>query len=367
MASTQIRVRIGIIGCGEITQVSHIPTLLFLSSYFKITYLSDVSPNALSHCSQKVPGHVPQTTLNAEELCASPSVDAVLVASPDEYHASHAIAALNHNKCVLVEKPMALNYRDAAAIWTAGNWSTGRVMVGYMRRYAPAFEDAVKLVGGMDQILYARVRDIIGPNSAFVGQSGTFPIRFDDYTSDVLEEKSARAKEMEAQGLREAGVEISEENSRMWRLLGGLGSHDLSAMRELLGMPRACIGAHLGPFWTALFQYPGFAVTYESGIDAVPRFDAHLEVYAREKSVKVQYDTPYVKGLPITMTVCEKDENGGYKETVVRKTYEDPYTIEFKKFYDLVVNGVEVKTTASDVTNDLTIFAMIMKAANKVQ
>jgi hypothetical protein len=82
--------------------------------------------------------------------------------------------------------------------------------------------------------------------------------------------------------------------------------------------------------------------------------------------VKVQYDTPYVKGLPITMTVCEKDEDG-YKETVVRKTYEDPYTIEFKKFHDLVVNGVEVKTTASDAANDLTIFAMIMKAANKIQ
>lgn len=367
MSSTSTIVRVGIIGCGEITQVSHIPTLVFLSSYFRITYLSDVSPNALSHCYRKVPGNAPQTTLEAEELCASPSVDAVLIASPDEYHASHAIAALNHNKFVLVEKPMALTRRDAAAIIAAERRSAGTVMVGYMRRYAPAFEDAVRLVGGMDQILYARVRDIIGPNSAFVGQSGTFPGRFDDYTSDVLEEKAARAKEMEGQGLREAGVEISEQNSRMWRLLGGLGSHDLSAMRELLGMPRACIGAHLGAFWTALFQYPGFAVTYESGIDAVPRFDAHLEVYAQKKSVKVQYDTPYVKGLPITLTVCEKDESGGYKETFVRKTYEDPYTIEFKKFYDLVVHGVEVKTTASDAANDLTIFAMIMKAADNVR
>lgn len=234
-----------------------------------------------------------------------------------------------------------------------------------MRRYAPAFEEAVKLVGGMEEILYGRVRDIIGPNAAFVAQSGTFPRKFDDYGADVLEEKAALGKEMVEQGLNEAGVESSDEKSRMWRLLGGLGSHDLSAMREMLGMPQACIGASLGEFWTALFQYPGFAVTYESVIDEVPRFDAHLEVYSRTKSVRVQYDTPYVKGLPITMTVREKDEEGGYRETMLRRTYEDPYTIEFKKFYHLVVNGVEVKTTASDAENDLTIFGMIMKAGSR--
>lgn len=365
MYSTTTIVRIGIIGCGEISQVSHIPTLGFLSDCFQITFLSDVSQNALNHCKQKVIGHVPKITLNAEELCASPEVDAVLVASSDEYHAEHALAALKHNKDVLVEKPMALNRRDVDAIIAAEKLSKGRVMIGYMRRYAPAFEEAVKLVGGMDQILYARVRDIIGPNSAFVSQSGTYPKQFSDYTSQVVEDKASRANAMVEQGLSEAGVEMNEDTTRMWRLLGGLGSHDLSAMRELLGMPTSCIGAHLGSFWTALFQYPGFAVTYESGIDAIPRFDAHLEVYSQNKSVKVQYDSPYVKGLPITMTVCEKDEDGGYKETVMRRTYEDPYTIEFKKFHDLVVNGVEVKTTASDASHDLTIFGMIIKAANR--
>lgn len=36
----------------------------------------------------------------------------------------------------------------------------------------------------------------------------------------------------------------------MWRILGGLGSHDLSAMREALGMPNKVLGANLGyPFW----------------------------------------------------------------------------------------------------------------------
>lgn len=36
----------------------------------------------------------------------------------------------------------------------------------------------------------------------------------------------------------------------MWRILGGLGSHDLSVMREALGMPEKIVGSSLGfPFW----------------------------------------------------------------------------------------------------------------------
>lgn len=365
MSSTTTIVRIGVIGCGEISQVSHISTLGFLSDYFRVTFLSDVSQNALDHCKQKVVGHVPRITLNAEELCASSDVDAVLIASSDEYHAEHAIVALNYNKCVLVEKPMALNRQDADAIIAAEKQSQGRVMVGYMRRYASVFEEAVKLVGGMDQILYARVRDIIGPNSAFVSQSATFPKQFSDYPATVVQEKAAKAKLMVEQGLGEAGVEMNKTTTRMWRLLGGLGSHDISAMRELLGMPISCLGAHLGSFWTALFQYQGFAVTYESGIDAIPRFDANLEVFSQNKSVRVQYDTPYVKGLPITMIISEKHGEGGYRETMLRRTYEDPYTIEFKKFHDFVVNRTEVKTSAEDAAKDLTIFGMIMRAGSK--
>jgi len=154
-------IKVGIIGCGQITQVAHISTLGFLSDCFTITYLCDVSPASLSHSAQKIINHVPQTTQRPSELCASPDVDLVFIASSDEYHAVHAIEALKHDKHVFVEKPMALCERDADAIIAAEEHSRGKVMVGYMRRYAAAFIDLVKEVGGMDQILYARVRGML--------------------------------------------------------------------------------------------------------------------------------------------------------------------------------------------------------------
>jgi hypothetical protein len=102
-------------------------------------------------------------------------------------------------------------------------------------------------------------------------------------------------------------------------------------------------------------------VTYESGIDDVPRFDAHIEVYSLTKTVRVNVDTPYIKGLPVTMSINE-NVDGTYRESTIRRTYEDPYTLEMKELYKMVVDRVQPKTSAEDALHDLEIFQMIMKA-----
>lgn len=96
----------------------------------------------------------------------------------------------------------------------------------------------------------------------------------------------------------------------------------------------------------------------------MPRFDAHIEVYSASKTVRVQYDSPYIKGLPITMNVQENIV-GGLKESVIRKTYEDPYTIEMKELHQMVVGGKAIKTTAEDAKKDLEIFRMLVRSAAK--
>jgi predicted dehydrogenase len=151
-------VRVGIIGCGQVTQVIHLPNLNLMSHCFRVTYLCDVSPSALEHCAHRVVNHVPETTNNAATLCSSSQVDLVFVVNSDEYHCDDALLALQHDKHVFVEKPMALCERDADAIIEAEKLSSGRVMVGYMRRYAQAFVDAIEEVGSLDQITYVRVR-----------------------------------------------------------------------------------------------------------------------------------------------------------------------------------------------------------------
>ncbi|KFY90887.1 hypothetical protein V500_04906 [Pseudogymnoascus sp. VKM F-4518 (FW-2643)] len=363
------KVRVGLIGCGQVAQVVHIPTLGFLSDYFRITYLCDVSTGALEHCQAKIPGsgpNIPRITKDATELCSSSDVDVVFVLSSDEYHAEQAILALQHDKCVFVEKPVALNLRDIDLIQQAEKSSKGKLMVGYMRRYASAFESAIKEIGGIEKILYARVRDIIGPNSTFVDQSGTFPKTFNDLEERDVSDRKDRAMELVHHALEvECNVPASPSAITMWRVLCGLGTHDISAMREALGMPLGLVGVHTGfPFWSVLFQYSGFAVSYESGIHSVPQFDAHIEVYGQDKIVRIQYDTPYVKGLPITVRVSE-NLDGSLKETVIRQTYEDAYTQELKHVYEWIRLGKPVKTTIEDARLDTEIFQMIIKADSR--
>ncbi|KFZ02171.1 hypothetical protein V500_00409 [Pseudogymnoascus sp. VKM F-4518 (FW-2643)] len=361
-------IRVGIIGCGEITQVAHIPTLGFLSDLFQITYLCDVSNGALKLCRNKVIGPAPKTTRDANELCSSSDVDLVMVANSDAFHVPHIKLGLRNNKIVFVEKPMALTLKEADEIIELEKQSLGKLMVGYMRRYSAGFIDAIKEIGSLDRICYARVRDIVGPNSVFVTQSGTFPKTFSDYTPEDSKELSTRTDELLEQALtKELDIPVTPASALQWRHLGSLGSHDLSAMREALGMPTSILGASLcstsgPPFWSALFQYPSFAVSYESGIDGVPRFDASIEVFGENKTVKVVFDTPYVKGLPTNMHIREKLEDGTYRESVIRRTYEDAYTLEMKELYAFAALGKPAKTTAVDARQDLEIFGMIMKA-----
>ena len=243
--------------CGMVTQVVHIPTLNLLSHLFQVTYLYDVSEDAIKYSQLKVAGtSKPRTTRSIEELCTAPEVELVMIATNHAFHASEAILALQANKHVFIEKPIALTLQDTDLIIDAEKAAGGaKVFVGYMRRYAAAFEDAVKEVRSIGQIRYARVRDIIGPNSVFIAQSGTYPRTFNDYReedSEALRKKTHNDIEQALQA--ELGVAVTKERDMMWHMLSMLGSHDLSAMREILGMPKGVVGfspcATTGsPFW----------------------------------------------------------------------------------------------------------------------
>lgn len=243
--------------CGMVTQVVRVPTLNSLSHLFQITYLCDVSEDAMKHSQLKVAGSSkPKSTRNVEELCNAPEVELVLIASHHAFHASDAVLALKANKYVFIEKPIALTLQDTDRIISADKAAGGgRVFIGYMRRYAAAFVDAVKEVGSIGQIRYARVRDIIGPNSVFVAQSGTYPRTFNDYRVADSEALFMKTQDDMEQALQiELGITVTKETDMMWEMLSILGSHDLSAMREIMGMPKGVVGfspcATVGsPFW----------------------------------------------------------------------------------------------------------------------
>jgi hypothetical protein len=75
----------------------------------------------------------------------------------------------------------------------------------------------------------------------------------------------------------------------------------------------------------------------------------------------LQYDSPYVKGLPITVTVEELTPEGDIVKREMLSSYEDAYTAELNELYEVITNRKPIKTSAKDAINDLKIYDMMYK------
>jgi predicted dehydrogenase len=352
-APSNRKIRVGIVGCGEVTQIMHWPSLFQLADRFEVTALCDVSPLVLEELGRL--WNINSLATNHRELVTRQDVDAVLIANPNAFHAEVVLDAIAAGKHVLVEKPMCVTHREANQIIVAEKNSNVVVQVGYMRRYAPAFLEACEVVRKMGEIKFARVRDFIGFNSLIVNATSRV-IRDEQLSESVKKE----AKLREEVSLDEAlGGRSTPALRRAYTLMLGLSSHDLSAMRELLGMPSKVLFAaqrSAGLYLTATFDYGAYVCQFETGIDHIARFDAHLEVYGDEQVVRVQYDTPYVRNSPIRLLTMETNGQGGVSNRTSHPAWGDPFVEEWKAFYKNVTKNKVPKTNPTDFAQDLELF-----------
>ena len=135
-------INIGIIGCGKIAQVRHIPEYaenpdVKLAAFF--------SPNGARAQEQadKYGGKVYDT---AEALLADPGIDAVSICAANYAHAELSMQALNAGKHVLCEKPMATTLADCEAMVECAKKNGKFLMIGHNQRLAKAHMEAKRLI-----------------------------------------------------------------------------------------------------------------------------------------------------------------------------------------------------------------------------
>jgi predicted dehydrogenase len=352
--SPKRRIKVGIVGCGEVAQIMHWPSLYQLVDQFEVTALCDVSPLILEKLGKL--WNVRTLTTNHRELVTRNDVDAILVANPNAFHAEVTLDAIAAGKHVLVEKPMCVTRREADQIVGAQKNGNVVVQVGYMRRYAPAFLEGCQEVKTIKEIKFARVRDFLGLNSLIVNPTSRV-VRDEQLPDSVKNDSKLRDETLMDEAL---GGNPSPVLRRAYATMLGLSSHDLSAMRELLGMPNKVLFAAQrggGLYLAATFDYGPYICQFETGIDGIPRFDAHLEVYGNEKVVRIQYDTPYVRNLPIRLFITEDNGRGGVTNVVSHPVWGDPFVAEWKTFYENVTENKAPKTGPADFAQDLELFA----------
>jgi polar amino acid transport system substrate-binding protein len=94
---------------------------------------------------------------SAEEVLDDKDVNLVVIGTRHDLHAELARQALLQNKNVFVEKPLALDDDQLDGVLEAANHSTGRLMVGFNRRFSPSAQQAKSLFAKRDtplSILY---------------------------------------------------------------------------------------------------------------------------------------------------------------------------------------------------------------------
>jgi predicted dehydrogenase len=289
------------------------------------------------------------------DVVARRDVDAVLVANPHVYHSAVALAAMDAGKHVFIEKPLCVTLAEADALLAAEAKNGVTVQVGYMRRYAPAFSEAVALVKKVrSDIILARVHDVIGQNAIII-----------DSTVNVIRDKQASRKIVgETQRAMAAAIKQAIGVDRgplaaAYSLLLGLSSHDISAMRELIGLPRGVLHAAYrqnGRAITAAFDYGTFVCQFETTVDRIPHFDAYLEVYTPNEIIRVDYDTPYIRNLPAKLTVLSAHGEAGTANRESYPTRGDSFVIEWRAFHENVSRRRRPKTSLADAREDIVLF-----------
>jgi polar amino acid transport system substrate-binding protein len=76
-------------------------------------------------------------TGDADSIIKDEKINTIFIATPHNLHANYVVKALQANKNVFVEKPLSLTKEELEEIKTAESKSSGQVMVGFNRRFAP--------------------------------------------------------------------------------------------------------------------------------------------------------------------------------------------------------------------------------------
>ncbi|CAN5436588.1 Gfo/Idh/MocA family oxidoreductase [soil metagenome] len=344
------RIRVGVVGCGEVAQAIHLPTLAFLRDLFTVTAVCDAVPAVADAVARR--WGVPAGCTDPGELVARGDVDAVLVANPHAFHAETTLAAVAAGKHVLVEKPLCLGLAEARAVVAAAGTGGVVVQVGYMRRYAQTFTEARRLLEDGRPVRLVRVHAVLGRNRLILDQ--THHVERGELPRALADEARARERALVSDTLGDD----SPAALAAYLYLVTLNSHDFCVLRGLFGLPHGILyaarrGTDESPWLSAALDYGSFVCHFETGFDEIPRVDTHLEIHADDRVLRLEYDSPFVRNLPTRLRTTQRTAGGGVTEASAQLSWEDPFTSEWIAFHDAVTTGSAPRTTPADALEDL--------------
>ena len=214
-------VRVALLGAGRIAQSAHLPAIA-RATCLHLVGIFDPS----EYLRVAVAGRYAVTAFpTAQALLEDPTIEAVIVAVPDRFHAATTIDALAAGKHVLVEKPLASTVAEAESVVEATYRSGKIVQVGSMKRHDPGMRFAARVVR-------ERIGRILSATLWYRVMSALRPATEATYFPPMIVDPAVRA------------VEAAHRPDRAAYLLATHGAHVFDTLRHLCGDPTSLMVRH---------------------------------------------------------------------------------------------------------------------------
>lgn len=165
------KLKVGVIGLGAIGKV-HADAYAANAGGVEIAAVCDVLPDRVKDVGDK--HNAPGRFTDFRQLLKQADVDAVSICVGNTLHRKVAVAALQAGKHVLLEKPMAMNAREAAAIVEASKRSRRVLQMGMVRRQAGEAQLVRNMVANGDFGPIYHMRAVMIRRRGIPGMGGWF-------------------------------------------------------------------------------------------------------------------------------------------------------------------------------------------------
>jgi predicted dehydrogenase len=352
--------RIGVAGLGAVAQAVHLPLIARLPETFEVAAICDLSGALTTALGERYRIPVRHRYREVVSMLDAVTLDGLLVLTSGS-HGDVALAALERGLPVLSEKPLALTRAEADRLAAVeGRQNDGRqLMVGYMKLFDPAVEEAVRAARDQEGTLGAlRAVEVTVLHPSGESQLAHAhllppPDDIDATTLDRLRERSAR---LEADALGPAAATLGPLYNDI--LLGSI-VHDLAVVRAVAGDPVAIDRVDTWPdgAWPPSVAIDGrlpggarLSIGWHF-LTAYPAYREDVRFHHERGSVELSFPAPYRLHEPTSLVVS----TGGVetRRRVLLDSIEEAFERELLAFAAMVTDGARARSGIADGRADI--------------
>jgi predicted dehydrogenase len=351
------RVRVGLVGTGVIAQVMHLYYLAELANRFEVAAVCDLEAGTARACAERY--GIPAVFSDWREMLRHP-LDAVMVLTSGS-HAPIAGAAARAGLHVFAEKPMCFSADEGRMMVAAAERAGVTLMVGYPKRYDPAFARMREETDRLPGARLLRVTTFESPFRPYIGHYPLLP------RVPLPAEAAARLRADSDERIR-AALGGDREATKLERqvyemvLLDTL-VHELNTVRGLLGEPTRLEYASLAMDQvTVMLRFGNLPVAIHwIDLPGIARYGMEFALYAPERRLRLTFPSPFLRNEPAVLEI-ESGAGGSGRSWRTEEIvgYESGFKRELEAFHDCIVTGTAPVTSGSDGLRDIALCQAII-------